>query len=256
VGALLVALACLAGCSLQSFDYLKGTAGSSGAGTATGGASGSGGSSDTGGSAGSSDTGGTTNTGGMASTGGAAGTGANPDDASMEGAAGTIATEAGLVDHVHTDGGPSVLINAGFETGYAGWTFDPPGAMGNVAYTQFPGGTATVVDGQYELATWSSTTPFNVRVYQSLDNLPDGKYTLNGFFTRGDGLNAAYIFARNCGGADKQTNINRTGDTQWVPYGIGGVDVIGGHCEVGFYVDSNPTNWLNADAFSFAADPQ
>jgi hypothetical protein len=47
-----------------------------------------------------------------------------------------------------------------------------------------------------------------------------------------------------------------TNSTQWIEVGIGGINVTNNQCEVGFVVDASPTQWLNADAFSFERDPQ
>lgn len=175
-------------------------------------------------------------------------------DASSDGA---DVAEGGELDANHTDGGPSVLVNPGFETGLSGWSFDPAAAMGKYAYTQFPQGVgAMTIDGQYELATWSGTDAFTLRVFQTPSNLPSGTYTLTAHFNRADGFKAAYLYARNCGGPDQQQNIPSTAATEWVVTQITGIQVTAGQCEVGFYVDSNPADWLNADAFSFSEDPQ
>jgi hypothetical protein len=234
----------LAGCSLQDFDYLKNGGSAGGGSTGSGGSGGDDAEAGLGGSGGTAD-GGTAGQGGSAGRGGSANTGGG----GMLAEAGTPETGAG-------DGGPiSIIVNGGFEQGYTGWTFDPASAMGDYAKSQVPVGTAVTIDGVYELATWSDRTAFTVRVFQPFSGLPSGKYTLSGHFTRGAGLNAAYLYA-NCDGTVRQENVLQTGDLQWVEVGIGGIDVTTGQCEVGFYVDSNIGNWLNADAFSFTLDPQ
>jgi len=235
----------LVGCSLQDFDYLKnaggqaGTSGSSGAGGSAADDSGA----DVGGSGGTTE-GGTAGQGGSAGRGGSLNTGGG----------GTL-MEAGITPEAGDGGAISVIVNGGFEQGYTGWSFEPPTAMGDYAKTQTAVGTAMTIDGVYELATWSDRQAFTVRVYQTLSGLANGKYTLSGHFTRGAGLNAAYLY-ENCDGTVRQENVLQTGDLQWIQVGIGGIDVTTGQCEVGFYVDSNIGNWLNADAFTFSLDPQ
>lgn len=224
----------LSGCSLQDFSYLQDQKG------ATGGAGGAMPATD----------------GSMVdATGGSAKADAAPDveEAATPSDAGDAADGTGLIS---TDAGVNMLANASFEQGLMGWTFDPMSAEGKYAFTQFPVGTATVVDGQYELATWHGTDAFRIRVYQSLTGLENGRYTFKGWFNRGDGQNAVYVYSSGCGGPDQQTNIPLTNATQWIDVGIGGINVTNNQCEVGFVVDANPTNWLNADAFTFERDPQ
>lgn len=169
--------------------------------------------------------------------------------------AGGFNGNAGFDANAGNDRGPSVLVNPSFEAGLSGWTIDPPTAMTKYVYTQFAQGGSMTIDGQNELATWSPTDAFTVRIFQTPMNLPSGTYTFSAYFNRGDGFNAAYMYARNCGGTDQQLTIPVTSATQWVKSQIT-VQVTAGQCEVGIYEESNPTDWLNADALSFAEDPQ
>jgi hypothetical protein len=148
------------------------------------------------------------------------------------------------------------LVNPSFEQGYSGWTFEPSSAAGKYAFTQYPTPGAYTIDGQYELATWHGVDAYKVRVFQSFVGLENGKYTFKGYFNRGDGHNAVYIYTSGCGGPDRQANVPLTNSTGWDQVGLGGIDVTANACEVGFVIDANPTNWLNADAFSFEKDPQ
>jgi hypothetical protein len=148
------------------------------------------------------------------------------------------------------DGGVNLLVNPGFEQGYLGWLFSPASAMSKYAYTQYAPTGGTTVDGQFELATWSGTDAFTVRVYQVLSNVPPGTYSFRGWFNRGP-ESAAYIYA-SCGGATQQANIPPAMmPTSWIQVSITGIAATGGSCEVGFYVDAIANDWLNADAFTF-----
>jgi hypothetical protein len=233
----LLAISGALGCSFQNFDYLKNDD-QSGA----GGRPGSGGSSGAAGTA----------------LGGQAG-----GDAESDGdAAGSLLVDGDTSRDAAADAPgegsrpSSGLVNPSFEEGYTGWLFEPTSAMGRYAYTQYPTAGAVTVDGQNELATWAASDAFTVKVFQSFVGLANGRYTFKGYFNRGDGHNAVYMYAANCGGADRQQSVPLTGPTQWLQVGIGGIDVTAGRCEVGFFVDANATNWLNADAFAFDMDPQ
>lgn len=182
--------------------------------------------------------------------------GAEPDDSSADTtrdapigdvASAQDASDAGAVEE-GGGGAVNLLVNAGFEQGYMGWSFTPTTAMGKYAYTQFPPTGGTDKDGQYELATWSGTDAFTVRIYQVVSDVPPGTYTFQGWFNRGVN-NTAYIYA-SCGGANQQVDIPITGPTSWLLVSVTGITVTGGSCEVGFFVDASATDWLNADAFS------
>ncbi len=280
-GALATAIVAGSACSLQDFEYLQAGAdstasgGVSAGGTGGGGASSvnSGGSNDAGADTGGSSVGGT-DAGGGAPTGeaggGAAGAGGGSASGGTTQSGGETsvagAGEAGAEGNVGGAGsggasqggsGPTgSIVNPSFEESYAGWTFDPISVRGAFAYVQWPPTGGATVDGAFELSTWSQATAFQVKVYQVISGLTDGKYTFKGYFNRGDGHVAAYIYAAGCGGEDRQENVPLTAPAQWLEVGIGGIDVVGGKCEVGFFVSSNPENWLNTDAFSFEKDPQ
>jgi len=175
--------------------------------------------------------------------------GPSPSDAASE-------EDAAVPEAATVDGssplGPNLLANASFEQGYVGWTFAPQSAMGKYAFDQLPVPGGYTIDGQYELATWSGTDSFTVQISQTFTNLPDGTYTFEGNFNCGVN-NQAYIFVKGCGGPDQQQNIGVTAPTSWLQVAIPGIQVTGGSCQVGFLVDASPSDWLNADAFTFAA---
>lgn len=268
-----------ASCSFQDFEYLQQagsttssnspTAGSGGSGTggsssASGGTSAVGPSTGTaGGSGGETSSvtsgdathgggsGGTLATGTTSSIGGSAGNGGSAGADATDGAAGAAGSPG-------TDGG-NILTNSSFEEFWSGWIVDPDDARGKYANVKWPQPGSFTPNGEPEenlLGTWHMTDAFVVNVYQSLQGIEDGMYTFKGFFNWGGSHNAIQIFARNCGGPDVTQDVPPTADTQWIEVGIGGIEVVGGHCEVGFMVDSNPQDWLNADMFSFEMDPQ
>lgn len=279
-----VVTALVASCSFQDFEYLQqgssttsdslnaggssgsgsgteaggasnASGGSSGSGTTTGAAGGSGGStaSVTNGNAtnGSGGSGGTRSTETTNSVGGSSASGGSAGAEATDGFAGAAGSPA--------NGGGNILTNPSFEEYWTGWLVAPDSARGKYANVKWPQPGSFTPNGESEenlLGTWHMTDAFVVTVYQSLQGIDDGLYTFKGFFNWGGGHNALQIFARNCGGQDIAEDIPETAPTQWIEVGIGGIEVVGGHCEVGFMVDSNAQDWLNADMFSFEMDPQ
>jgi hypothetical protein len=251
-GALLVA------CSLQNFDYLQdgGTGGTSAgtAGSNNAGASASAGGTTILGEAGATlqgDAGRTSSPQG--------GKGGTPPETQM-GEAGEPAFVGGAGGAAGADtgnmgtGAVGELVNPSFETGNTmGWTVLPAEALTKKhAYVQWPVGGGSVPEGHYEFSTWHETDAFTVELSQTIKGLSDGTYTFKGYFSRGDGFNSVTMFARNCGSTDPApVPIPLTEPTQWLDVEVTGIEVVGGSCEVGIAIDSKPTNWLNADLFTF-----
>jgi hypothetical protein len=265
----LFAVALAAACSLQDFEYLQvpadgppeggsggqgGTSGSSG----TSGTSGSSGS-DTGGRGGSAGA-----TGGMSGSttggqGGTAGTAGDGGDGNPGGDGNTGGSTGGTAGKGGTGGTGAVgeLVNPSFESNStAGWTVSPPEALTNRwIYTQAPTGTVPAPDGAYELATWHNMTGYQVEIYQNVTGLEDGTYTFSGFFSWGLVINDIYLFARNCGATDPDPMpVPTTPSDSFVQVSMTGIEVVGGSCEVGLYVDGSVNAWMNAD--NFALEPE
>jgi hypothetical protein len=255
----LAAISLVAACSLQDFEYLQVPAdvpaegGSGGGGTNSGGDAGSSG---TGGQGGNQATGGragTGNTAGEAGEGSATGGTSGSGTGGSGGTAGEGGMAGGDTGGTGATGATGELVNPSFETfSTVGWTIDPPSAATKrYIFVQAPTGTVPAPDGTYELATWHQTDGFQVEIYQNVTGLEDGTYTFQGSFSRGEGLNEIYMFARNCGGAEPDPMpIPVTSPSAFEVIALTGIEVSGGSCEVGVYVDSNLGNWMNADKFS------
>jgi hypothetical protein len=249
----------LAGCSLQKFDYLQGGDGGNGG----GGVASSAGSSDQAGtdSQGESGRGEPGGGGGGASSAGTSSKGGNSPLGGTHHAGGD---DAGGADGGGAGGKPNggtgavgELVNPSFETSNtSGWTVSPATALTKKhAFVQWPVGGGSVPDGNYEFSTWHMTDAFAVELYQTISGLEDGVYKFKGYFSRGDGFNAVSVFARNCGATDPDpVDVPLTEPTQWLAVEVVGITVTGGSCEVGLSIDSNASNWLNADLFSFEPD--
>jgi len=261
-----VAVLLLASCSFQNFDYLEeaaGNGGSGGGGKGGGGANASGGGvepqagSQTGndGGMGEPDRGGSAGSSSQAGTAGAAGSQVNTGGSvGAEGGAGGAAGDGtGNTGNAGT-GATGELVNPSFESATTqGWTVEPTDALTKRhAFVQLAQGSATIPDGKYQFSTWHMTDTYQVDLHQTIKGLEDGTYTFKGYFTRGDGFNSVYIYARNCGGTEPEpVDVPLTDPSQWLSVEVADIEVVGGSCEVGLSIDSNPINWLNADLFSF-----
>jgi hypothetical protein len=139
--------------------------------------------------------------------------------------------------------------------GVTGWIIDPQIASTNrYIYFQWPPTGASAVDGAYIASVWHATDEYQFSVYQKLDGLEDGLYTFKGFFSS-TLAREVYVFARNCGGVDLTEPVP-TNSFPWHQVGVSGIQVVGGHCEVGFFVHGIANDWLNVDLLSFERDPQ
>ena len=251
IGVLLGALGPFA-CSLQDFDALgassKNTTGGVDQGVGGGGAGMT--NQGQGGTRTAASTGGAESGGSSAGVGGRAGIGGTTSGGTTSG--GTTST-AGATS---AGGAVGELVNPSFESGSAGWVVDPAAELGVPncttcsAYVQGPIGTATVHQGAFQLSVYDATRTYAFKVYQVVDGLTDGQYVFSGWFYHG-AITTAYLFATDCGGADPAHATVVASDT-WVKVTLTGIEVVGGHCEVGFYVEGGGADWLNADDFALA----
>lgn len=253
-------VASVVSCSFQDFDYLQNKATSSS--TSSGGGGGNGGSGGGGGSLGSSNGGaggstasnsGASNTGGGGTGGSSSSTTSNTSTGGMGGDDGS-STTLGFAGAAGAFGGDNILTNSSFEEGWTGWSVEPEASRNTHARVKWPQPGSVTPNGESEeflLGTWHDADAYVLSVVQPVDALEDGSYGLIGFFNWGGAVNAVRMFARNCGGDDIYQDVQPTADTQWREVIITDIEVVGGHCEVGLEIDSNPGGWLNADMFSF-----
>lgn len=252
-----MAVLLLAGCSLQKFDYLQeggaGTSSGGGVPSAAGSTNPSGGSDSTPqGGQGEPASAGKAGSASHAGKGGEADAGDGNVPIGEGGAGGAAGAPNGGT------GAVGELVNPSFESGnVSGWQVEPAEALTKkYAFVQWPQGAGSVPDGQYEFSTWHKTDTFTVELFQTLKGLEDGTYTFKGYFSRG-ALNAASMFARNCGDVDPEpVPVPLTDPSQWLAVSLTGIAVSGGSCEVGLRIDSSAENWLNADLFSFEKEPE
>jgi hypothetical protein len=192
---------------------------------------------------------------------------AAPDDASAAPDSGGSevpqpASDGGIdatsVDARADAGGPTnYIVNGNFADGTLnGWTVNPISAEYTEVKTQIAADFGnTPPQGQiYEFASYAADGGFTVDVSQTPTNLPDGVYTFAGWFSRGTN-DAVYIYAQGCGDAGMMTtNVPITAGTQWVQVVLGEIQVAGGGCQFGLHIQSEETQWVNADGFTLEAE--
>lgn len=270
-------------CSFQNFDYLNegsgGKVNSSGGGASKGGSTGNGGTGTTAGSGGDIvvSRGGSAGAEAMGGEGGDAGAGGAPvqGNGGFPGMGGAITSKGGATSGGATSAGGSsqggttarggsssggatnpTLVNPSFESSLTGWTIDPPdaGPSGKrYVYTQAPTDSSKPPNGSQELATWHDKDSYQVSIFQTVHGLKDGVYTFQGYFSS-DRSGGTYIFARNCGGTDREAQVPTTSWT-WFTFALKDIQVSGGNCEVGIRVVGAPNDYLNADMFTFDMNP-
>lgn len=238
-----------AGCSLQDFDYLQqATGGAGGTDSSSAGKPTAGTDSGEGGEAAGSSSGGTSG-GGTTPAGGTKAGGSDSGGSSAGGAGGGGGKGGG-----GGTGATGELINGSFETNTTfGWTLSPTTPF---AFTQRAQGSATIPDGIYQFSTWAEKEAFTVDLHQTIKGIEDGTYIFKGYFNLGGNFNGVEAYASDCGGEDPEpVTILPAGASAWSPITVAGIQVTGGECTVGVRIDSNATDWLNADLFTFELDP-
>jgi hypothetical protein len=159
-----------------------------------------------------------------------------------------------VVDARAEAGGPTnYIVNGNFDDGTLnGWTVAPIAAEYTDVKTQIAADFGnTPPQGQiYELASYAADGGFTVDLSQTPTDLPNGVYTFAGWFSRGTN-DAVYIYVQGCGDAGTMTsNVPITAGTQWVQVVLGGIQVTGGGCQFGLHIQSEVTQWVNADGFT------
>ncbi|MEV5720703.1 family 43 glycosylhydrolase [Amycolatopsis mediterranei] len=140
--------------------------------------------------------------------------------------------------------GNNYVLNPGAEadrvaqSAIAGWT-DTGGAVNS---NKLGGHT-----GRWAMAQ-SSSSAYNATRYQNI-SLPNGTYTLSAWVKSSGGQKKSTIFARNFGGSEVDSSINRSIGT-WTNVTISGITVTNGSVQVGVFSDANAGNWVNVDDFS------
>src|SRR5690625_6731 len=105
------------------------------------------------------------------------------------------------------------------------------------------------ITGDYKLTHWKESD-YTASTYQTISGLEDGNYTFTAWVLSSGGQDNAYIYAKNYGGSEKQTNIPESPD-EWVKVKIEDIQVTNGKCEIGVISSANGGDWLNMDNVKF-----
>ncbi|WP_234121398.1 glycosyl hydrolase 53 family protein [Clostridium hydrogenum] len=136
----------------------------------------------------------------------------------------------------------NVLQNGGFETGdTSGWQITGDNANdGTVKMDSWTGD-----GGKYTLNSWNKSA-FNYKVSQTVNNLPNGIYTLKAWVVgSGDGISDVKLFASGFG--DKDLTLDVSKYSSWTQVTIGNIKVTNGKCTVGMNVNALPNTWWDLD---------
>jgi len=143
------------------------------------------------------------------------------------------------------------VANPGFESGsLAGWTVSSsqPGAVSVVGSTR----TTRPYAGSYSLSVTSGSS-HTTDVSQTVSGLTAGQYLLTAMVKNPTGgQTSALIYAKNCGGAVRQTSTPlNTGYSKVV---VRGIQVSGGSCTIGFSTQAGANQGVQIDDFALTPD--
>lgn len=130
----------------------------------------------------------------------------------------------------------------GFTNTPSSWgTWTANGADADAVFTS----DAWAAHGTYTLNHWKATA-YTASNYQTVTGLANGTYTFGAWVLNGGGQNAAYLYAKNYGGAEVRASLP-VAEGAWEYVSIDGIQVTNGQVEIGVYDDANAGNWLNLD---------
>jgi arabinogalactan endo-1,4-beta-galactosidase len=112
--------------------------------------------------------------------------------------------------------------------------------------------TTTASSGNRALAL-AADKDYETDVAQTLTQLADGQYLLTAMFRNSGGQRSTWLYAKDCGGAVRQTSVPVSVD--WTKVVVRGVQVVGGKCTIGVHTEAAAGQWLTMDDVAFTADP-
>ncbi len=141
------------------------------------------------------------------------------------------------------------IVNHSFEAD-GSWAANPTGwsTSGSTPSADFAESVSNAHSGSFILSHWNSNA-YQVYTYQTINNIPNGIYTLKAWVKRGSGHNQCYMNAKDYGGAELKVNVPVTG--VWTQISIPNIRVTNGQCTIGFYSDGNGGNWFSVDDVEF-----
>lgn len=146
----------------------------------------------------------------------------------------------------------NLVTDSSWESGKLGdWVLD-----GNGKYCFVENNKSNAYTGNWTYKYWWSA-PFKSTLTRTFTGIPDGTYSLSVYAMGGGGEKTIKLFAENYGGSGrKETEIVNTGWKAWKQYTVSGIEVRGGKCTIGIYIDANSGNWGNFDDVEFYLEPK
>lgn len=138
------------------------------------------------------------------------------------------------------------LMNASFEEDLTGWILAEDNTEG-ASYTSRDSRT-----GDKAFACWSMD-PYISHVYQTIQGIEPGYYTLSAHVQSSGGFNVAYLYAQGTGQSKCMTSIPGSGklsddEDGWITVTVRGIQVgEDGILTVGLYADALKRQWINLD---------
>ncbi|MGL9744961.1 glycosyl hydrolase 53 family protein [Enterococcus mundtii] len=102
--------------------------------------------------------------------------------------------------------------------------------------------------GTYKATFWDDQA-YQMSIYQTVNGLSKGTYTLTAYTMAGGDLTTSQVYVKNHGGKELKTSITKSGE--WTKVTIKDISVTSGTSEIGIYVDAKAQGWVSVDHVTF-----
>lgn len=102
--------------------------------------------------------------------------------------------------------------------------------------------------GAYKATFWDDQA-YQMSIYQTVDGLSKGTYTLTAYTMAGGDLTASQMYVKNHGEKELKASITKSGE--WTKVTIKDIPVTSGTREIGIYVDAKAQGWVSVDHVTF-----
>ncbi|WP_195514599.1 glycosyl hydrolase 53 family protein [Enterococcus sp. 1001283B150225_161107_E12] len=102
--------------------------------------------------------------------------------------------------------------------------------------------------GAYKATFWDDQA-YQMSIYQTVDGLSKGTYTLTAYTMAGGDLTASQMYVKNHGGKELKASIAKSGE--WTKVTIKDIPVTSGTSEIGIYIDAKAQGWVSVDHVTF-----
>lgn len=102
--------------------------------------------------------------------------------------------------------------------------------------------------GAYKATFWDDQA-YQMSIYQTVNGLSKGTYTLTAYTMAGGDLTASQMYVKNHGGKERKASIAKSGE--WTKVTIKDIPVTSGTSEIGIYIDAKAQGWVSVDHVTF-----